>query len=74
MFHEENIRLEDGVNQGEIRAKHQEYEKKMQELKDEIEQLQLAWRQLQAKCKHPNAHATTCCGEDGSYCPDCGWS
>ncbi|KKR03246.1 MAG: hypothetical protein UT31_C0026G0004 [Parcubacteria group bacterium GW2011_GWF2_39_13b] len=62
------------MTQKEIKAKHEEYAGKIQELKEEIEKVQLAWRQLQAKCKHPKAYRTTCCGEEGHYCPDCGWS
>jgi hypothetical protein len=62
------------MTQKEIKAKHEEYARKMQELKEEIEKVQLAWRQLRAKCKHPNAYKAICCGEEGHYCPDCGWS
>jgi hypothetical protein len=62
------------MTRGEIKAKHKEYADKVQQLKDEIERVRLAWRQLQAECKHPKAYKTSCCGEEGNYCPDCGWS
>lgn len=29
---------------------------------------------IQMQCKHPNGFETSCMGDPGYYCPDCGYS
>lgn len=29
---------------------------------------------LEQKCRHPNGYQTSCMGETGYHCPDCGYS
>jgi hypothetical protein len=31
-------------------------------------------RRIQLLCSHPDKYETSCMGESGMRCPDCGWS
>jgi hypothetical protein len=59
------------MDQSKIRKKRKEYEKKLKDLENEREMVQLKWRRLQQECEHPDKYSTSLGGEDTVVCPDC---
>ncbi|MBI2065346.1 MAG: hypothetical protein HYT62_04855 [Candidatus Yanofskybacteria bacterium] len=58
----------------EIRRKHKEIVERRKALNNEMQKLLLEWQQLQLECDHKNKYQTSCMGELGTHCPDCGYS
>ncbi|MBI4434028.1 hypothetical protein HY632_04595 [Candidatus Uhrbacteria bacterium] len=58
----------------EIRKERERIEAEVRKLTLKIAHLRLDREHLELECKHPHEHATSCMGESGSYCPDCGRS
>lgn len=60
----------------EIRAKHAEHIAKLQDLRKQIEHVQVDLKHLALDCQHPDKYAHNAMGRDpgGAHCPDCGKS
>lgn len=58
----------------QIRAKRKKLEKQMKDLDRQIEHIRVEMGALSSECEHPNEYATSCMGDPGTHCPDCGHS
>lgn len=58
----------------EIRKERERLEAEIRKLKLQMEHLRLDRKHLELECTHPHQHTTSCMGELGTHCPDCGMS
>jgi hypothetical protein len=62
------------MTQDDIRAKYFVALAKVDEARVVLEVASAELQTVQIYCKHPDAYDTCCMGDNGRYCPDCGWS
>lgn len=57
-----------------IKARKAKLDKRSKELDRQRDLLSLEYKHLTQDCEHPRKHNTSCMGDPGAYCPDCGKS
>lgn len=66
------------MTQDEIKAGTERHAARIEAIRAEMNgliEIQRGWlRYYQGFCKHPNIYATSCMGDSGTHCPDCGYS
>lgn len=62
------------MTQDEIKAQRQVHRDRILDLQGEINVERARIGVLVAKCKHPKGYATSCMGDSGWSCPDCGYA
>lgn len=61
------------MTQEEIRAAREKIDRRVAELKLEIEKERIGYKLIQLDCKHPDGYSYSIMGRDtGWKCPDCG--
>ena len=62
------------MTQEQIKAAADAIHDRMLELRGKIDIERAKLGVVQSRCKHPGQYATSCMGDPGIYCPDCGWA
>jgi len=64
----------DPTYQADIRQRSEVIKRELRKAQGVVETIRGSIRGLQRECDHPNQYATSCMGDPGTHCPDCGYS
>ena len=62
------------MTQQQIKSEYQAIRERMRVLEQELDAERARIKVNQAYCRHPNGYPTSCMGDSGYHCPDCGHS
>lgn len=62
------------MTQKQIRRAAMDAKDEIKRCRGEVEVAIAKWRVVIAQCSHPDTYKTSCMGDSGTHCPDCGHS